>query len=192
MKKTEGIEMNLPNKLTLLRVAMIPFFVATFYIPWRYAFWLSAILFVAAFFTDLVDGYLARKYHIVTDFGKLMDPIADKILAMAAMVMMNWTGQLSPIVTIVVLSREFIVSGLRLVVAGRGTVVAASWLGKAKTMMQFIMLLVLILEPVFSSLLGGTAFSWISGLLIAVVVLLTLWSGWDYVRAMGKYVDPRR
>ena len=184
--------MNLPNKLTLLRVAMIPFFVATFYIPWAYAYWLSTVLFVAAFATDMLDGHIARQQNIVTDFGKLMDPIADKILTAAAMVMLNWTGQLSPIVTIIVLMREFIVSGLRLVAAGKGTVVAASWLGKAKTMMQFIMLLVLLISPALTSLLGLSTYKLISGILIAIVIILTIWSGWDYVWALRKHIDPRK
>lgn len=184
--------MNLPNRLTMLRILMIPFFVATFYIPWAYAFWLSAILFVAAFVTDLVDGQIARKKNMVTDFGKLMDPIADKILTMAAMVMLSWTGQLSPLVSIIVLTREFIVSGVRLVAAGGGTVVAAGWLGKAKTMMQFIMLLYIMLGPVFRYFMGASVFSAVKGVLIALVLILTLWSGWDYVWAQRKSIDPRK
>ncbi len=183
--------MNLPNKLTMLRMALIPFFVLAFYVPGRYAYWLAAILFVGAFVTDMLDGRIARSRHLVTDFGKLMDPIADKLLTAAALVMLSAKGSLSPVVTIIIISREFIVSGLRLVVADKGVVVPANWLGKAKTVLQFVMLLLLLLRPAVEAVLGGAA-AWIIGLFVLLATLLTVWSGYEYMRAYWPYIDFRK
>ena len=179
--------MNLPNKLTILRIFMIPVFVACFYLPdTLYVKWLIAdIVFILAYITDAVDGKIARKYNLVTDFGKFMDPIADKLLTAAAIIFMltfnmfdRYIGELFVFITI---AREFIVSGLRLVAASKGTVIAADKLGKLKTVMQFITIAVILID---GYLLKGDlqlVKHYIDNILIAVTLILTVWSMIDYL-----------
>lgn len=170
--------MNLPNKLTITRILLVPVFIACFYLPLalhtRYA--VAAAIFVLAYMTDILDGQLARKRDIVTDFGKLMDPIADKLLSSSAFIMLVAEGLMHPVAAIIIISREFIISGFRLVAAGRGNVIAASWLGKVKTISQCVAVVLLLLWPV----LGSPAFQ-LDQLLLWVSVLFTIWSGMDYI-----------
>ena len=140
--------MNLPNKLTMLRVIMVPFFMA-FAALCKYgtpqfsaAYGLIAgVLFAVASVTDFLDGYLARKYHLVTDFGKFMDPLADKCLTTAAIIYMVVDGVCSPIVLAVIMFREFAVAGVRMIAAESGTVIAANMWGKVKTVLQMVTVL---------------------------------------------------
>jgi CDP-diacylglycerol--glycerol-3-phosphate 3-phosphatidyltransferase len=179
--------MNLPNKLTILRIIMIPFFIAAFYLPESYAWVVTSLLFLVAYATDYVDGWLARKLDQITVFGKFMDPIADKLLTISALVMLLVQGSVSPIILILVIGREFIVSGIRLVVASGGTVIAASWLGKAKTMSQFIAIQLALLEPILQRLFG----EWVSvfiQILLWISTILTVWSGWDYVNQHKAFI----
>lgn len=137
--------MNLPNKLTMLRVIMVPFFMA-FAALCKYgtpqfsaAYGLIAgVLFAVASVTDFLDGYLARKYHLVTDFGKFMDPLADKCLTTAAIIYMVVDGVCSPVVLAVIMFREFAVAGVRMIAAESGTVIAANMWGKVKTVLQML------------------------------------------------------
>ena len=176
--------MNTPNKLTVLRILIVPFMVAAFYIPWEYAYILSAVLFIIAAITDHLDGRIARKKNLITVFGKFMDPIADKMLVVSAMVMLNATGQLSPIVTIITVSREFIVSGVRLVMADKGTVVAAGFWGKAKTMTQSIAIpLIMLKNPIFN-LIGVP----MDQILIWISTVLAVVSGYGYVKSGWSYI----
>lgn len=180
--------MNLANKLTILRVAIIPFFIATFYIPWKYWYIISTILFITSFITDMLDGKIARKRDQVTNFGKFMDPIADKILTVSAMIMLVSVDLYPPIAALIVVSREFFVSGLRMVVASEGTVIAASWLGKTKTISQFIAIcLVLLHNPIFGliNIPLDTIAIWVS-------TALTIWSGCDYLFKNRKSIDHRK
>lgn len=177
--------MNLPNKLTLLRIAMVPIFVACFYITSRYQQYIAAAVFIIAFITDMLDGYIARKYNLVTDFGKFMDPIADKLLMVSALILLTWTGKLSPVITIIIICREFIVSGIRLVIASDGKVIAASWLGKAKTITQFIAVVLLILNnPIFSLIRFP-----MDQVFVYISLAFTLWSGADYVLKNMKNIN---
>ena len=114
--------MNLPNKLTITRMVLTPVFVACFYIPVSWSMYLAGALFVIAYLTDMLDGQIARRMNIVTDFGKLMDPIADKILSAAAMIMLTAVGLLSPIATLITISREFVISGFRLIYANKNKI----------------------------------------------------------------------
>lgn len=167
--------MNLPNKLTILRMLAIPFFIACFYIPADWWGIPAFILFVLAYATDMYDGHYARKHNLVTDFGKLMDPMADKMLTASALIMLLFRDIISPIPVIVILLREFIISGCRLVWAGKGKVVSANWLGKAKTFSQFLALALLLLpKPAFFHGLG-TLLLWVS-------VVLAIWSLVTYLR----------
>ena len=185
--------MNLPNKLTLIRIAAIPFFIACFFVPETVLFSvfgadvllkyiIAAVVFILAYITDIMDGRIARKRGIVTDFGKLMDPIADKLLTASCMIMligrglMSFCDELMPLFTIIVLAREFLVSGIRLVAASKGKVIAAGKLGKMKTLLQSISLpVILIAGPVFKAI--GVPIDFI---LLAAAVVMTIWSGLDY------------
>ena len=141
--------MNLPNRLTLLRVIMIPFFVV--FLLWdggetalfRY---ISAAIFIVASLTDMLDGKIARKYNLVTNFGKFMDPLADKLLVCSALICLIQLGQLPAWIVIVIISREFIISGFRLIDSDNGVVIAASYWGKFKTTFQMIAVILLIFD----------------------------------------------
>lgn len=141
--------MNLPNKLTVLRVVMIPFFVAV--LLWdngssQTLRWVAAVIFIAASITDFLDGKIARKYNLVTNFGKFMDPLADKLLVCSALICLIQLGQLPAWMVIVIISREFIISGFRLVASDNGVVIAASYWGKFKTTFQMIAVILLIVK----------------------------------------------
>lgn len=140
-------QMNTPNKLTLLRVIMIPFFVVFMLAdPGSWSKWVSLAIFVAASMTDWLDGYLARRDHLVTNFGKFMDPLADKLLVCSAMICLVDLGRIPSWVVIVIIGREFIISGFRLIASDNGVVIAANYWGKAKTVCQMIMIIVLIAD----------------------------------------------
>ena len=136
--------MNLPNKLTLSRVIMVPFFVVFILLVPQYLFfkWIALAIFVIASLTDLLDGKIARKYNLVTNFGKFMDPLADKLLVCSALIAMSSLGVIPAWITIVIIAREFIISGFRLIAAEKGVVIAASMWGKWKTTFQMVMLCV--------------------------------------------------
>ena len=138
--------MNLPNKLTVLRVIMIPFFVVfmLFNITGAADKWIALVIFCVASLTDMLDGKIARKYNLVTNFGKFMDPLADKLLVCSALICMIELGQLPAWMVIIIISREFIISGFRLVAADNGVVIAASYWGKFKTTFQMIAVILLI------------------------------------------------
>lgn len=139
--------MNLPNKLTIFRVILIPFFLAALMLPMIPAGkWIAVGIFILASLTDLLDGKLARKYNMVTDFGKFMDPLADKLLVCSAMIALIGMNRIPSWVVIVIIAREFIISGFRLVASDQGTVIAASYWGKVKTTFQMLMVILLILN----------------------------------------------
>lgn len=169
--------MNLPNKLTIFRVILIPFFVVCLLInPEDTTLRLVAdLIFIVASLTDLLDGKIARKYNLVTNFGKFMDPLADKLLVCSAMICLLSVGQLPAWVVIIIIAREFIISGFRLIAANNGIVIAASMWGKCKTVSQMFMIIVLVANiqnPVMQML--GT-------ILIYVAAALTVISLVDYI-----------
>lgn len=165
--------MNLPNKLTLLRVIMIPFFVVVLMMEgganrtYRY---IAAAIFIIASLTDLLDGKIARKYNLVTNFGKFMDPLADKLLVCSALICMIELGQLPAWMVLIIISREFIISGFRLVASDNGVVIAASYWGKWKTTFQMISVVLLILNIEALNMLT-TATVWIA-LALTVISLV--------------------
>lgn len=138
--------MNLPNKLTLFRVILIPFFLFFLLSGYggAYSRWIALGIFVVASLTDLLDGKIARKYHLVTNFGKFMDPLADKLLVCSAMIAFIELGQMPSWIVIIIISREFAISGFRLVAADNDVVIAASWWGKIKTVSQMVMVILMI------------------------------------------------
>ena len=170
------MKMNLPNKLTILRTVMIPFFILFLYTDWFHGYdkIIAAVIFIAASLTDMLDGKIARKYNLVTNFGKFMDPLADKLLVCSAMICMIPLGKLQAWFVIVIIAREFIISGFRLVAADNDIVIAASYWGKFKTVSQMFMLILLIAD------LGG-AFNMIAQVLIWVSLVLTIVSLIDYI-----------
>ena len=169
--------MNLPNKLTLMRVILIPFFVFSLLSPYfsAYGNYIAVAIFVIASLTDLADGKIARKYNLVTNFGKFMDPLADKLLVCSALICLVATEQLAAWMVIVIISREFIISGFRLVASDNGVVIAASYWGKFKTTFQMLMIIVLILN------FPGRFFEILGVILIWVALILTVVSLCDYL-----------
>ena len=168
--------MNLPNKLTILRVIMIPFFVAALLYDgganqnMRYV---AAALFIIASLTDMLDGKIARKYNLVTNFGKFMDPLADKLLVCSALICMIELRELPAWMVIIIISREFIISGFRLVASDNGVVIAASYWGKFKTTFQMIGVVLLIFNiPALSTL---------TTIIVWIALALTVISLVDYI-----------
>lgn len=170
--------MNLPNKLTLLRVFLVPLFVFFYLTSWiedPLRISLALVTFVVASLTDTLDGYLARKNNEVTDFGKFMDPLADKLLVCSAFICFTESGAVPAWATVILIGREFVISGFRLVAAGKGVVIAAGFYGKLKTIIQMVTIISLLLP-----------FSWdflnlLQQILIYASVALTLISVADYI-----------
>lgn len=163
--------MNLPNKLTMLRILLIPVFMVVLYWDFPGATWVAVAIFIIASFTDLLDGKIARKYNLVTDFGKFADPLADKMLVTAALLWFVEIGQMPAWALLIVLVREFAVSGLRMVAADKGRVIAAGWSGKVKTASTMVCIVLMLIPPVARE---------ISSLCVAVIVLTTIYSGVEY------------
>ena len=166
--------MTTASKITLIRVAFIPFFMLLMYLSgglpglWM---WISLGVFIIASLTDYVDGHIARKYDQVSDFGKFLDPLADKLLVIAAMTMFCQWGMMPAWALMIVLTREFAVTGLRLVAVGKGKVIAAGWSGKIKTASTMIGLCVWMAFP---------GIDWLGWLITAVIVITTVYSGIEY------------
>jgi len=141
--------MNIANRLTVLRVVLIPIFLFTFWFPafGAYGRYAAAAVFVLASFTDMLDGMLARRLNLITNFGKFMDPLADKLLVSAALVALTEAGDVGPWFVIIIVSREFVVTGVRLIAAERGVVIAADKLAKLKTVAQIITVVFFLVGP---------------------------------------------
>ena len=174
--------MNLPNKLTILRVILIPFFVVfmLFDITGTADKWIALVIFCVASLTDMLDGTIARKYNLVTNFGKFMDPLADKLLVCTALICLTSMNRLNVIVVLVIIAREFIISGFRLVASDNGIVIAASYWGKFKTVSQMALIIVLIMDLGGVWNVVGTVLTWVA-LILTVVSLI------DYI-AKNKQV----
>lgn len=166
-------------------MCMIPFFVLFMKLPdFAAGRYLALAIFIAASLTDTLDGYIARKYHLVTDFGKFMDPLADKLLVITAMICLIDTGDLPSWIVMIIIAREFIISGFRLVAADNGVVIAASKWGKLKTVSHMLLIIVLLLNlPVFY-LLGK--------ILIVLALILTLVSLVDYILKNRRVLESRK
>ena len=167
--------MNLPNKLTILRICLIPLFVIFAKLDGLAMQIIAVVIYIAACVTDMLDGRIARSQHLVTNFGKFMDPIADKLLVNSVLIMLTAQGKVPPVVTILFIFREFAISGLRLVAASKGVVLAAGNLGKIKTTLQDIALPFLMVGHVWK------VFRIVGLILLYASLIMSLWSGWDYV-----------
>ncbi len=162
--------MNTANKLTMLRVIMIPVFLLALYLDFPFNNIIALVIFILASVTDFIDGYIARNFDQVTDFGKFMDPLADKLLVISAMLWFVKVGQMEAWVVLVVLAREFAVSGLRMVAAPKGIVIAAAWSGKIKTAATMVCICIM-LVPIPEIL---------NTLCVAVILITTVVSGIEY------------
>lgn len=174
--------MNMPNQLTVARLVATALFVIVLAteIPGR--FWWASSIFAVAAFTDFLDGWLARRLHLVTDFGKLIDPLADKVLMTAGFVCLIPIGLVPAWVAVVILTREFLVTGLRTLAAGKGIVLAAERLGKWKTVMQIVTILYLLVGSASGWDIGNVAQAWSLGghVLLGLATMLTVVSGLGY------------
>jgi len=162
---------NLPNRVTLVRIFLIPVFVAVVTLRIPYGDYIAAVIFILAASTDGLDGYIARKKKMVTNLGKLMDPLADKLLVSAALLVLVELQRLPAWVALIIIGREFAITGLRALAAADGNIIAARWLGKVKTVTQIVAIVALFIRDL-PLILGYTA--------MGVAVFFTIWSGWEY------------
>lgn len=199
MKKSK---LNLPNALSLLRVILVPFFMAAIiFMNGKFGIWgrvVPAIIFALTGLTDMLDGKIARKYNLVTDFGKFIDPLADKFMVFGALIAIltsySYIASLFVWVSAVVMLRELAITSLRLVVAGKsGIVIAASWWGKVKTATQIVALVVIILEPVvFGKLYNVYDNPIASYVAMAAILITTVGSGISYIKAYWPHLDTNK
>ena len=168
---------NLANRITLVRILLVPLFVVLLTTNIPYGEYLATFVFIIAASTDRLDGYFARKRNEITEFGKFMDPLADKLLITAALICLVEKGKISSIISIIIISREFIITGFRTIAVSKGVVLAASWWGKIKTISQIVAITVLILDN-FPFRYIGIPFDQIA---LYISVIITVISGVDYI-----------
>jgi CDP-diacylglycerol--glycerol-3-phosphate 3-phosphatidyltransferase len=179
---------NLPNSLTLFRLMCIPVVVICLYIPGRVASFLAALFFGLAFVTDFLDGYFARRYGDVTNLGKFLDPLADKILVSVTMIMLITLTRIPAWIVMLIIAREMAVTGLRGIAVVEGIVIQASALGKYKTLSQAVSTFFLCLHYEYF----GVNFHRVGMVLLWVALFLTLWSGWAYFQTFYRVFFPRK
>ncbi len=166
--------MNLPNRITIFRLFLIPVFVVFFFVG-EFGYLISGIIFILASFTDFLDGYLARKYNEITNFGSFLDPIADKVLVFSALILLAESGIIPSWSVILIIGRETLINGFRLIAIEKGMVISASYLGKFKTVSQMISLVLLLLSPAsYILLILGLIIYWLA-------VVATIISGIEYI-----------
>ncbi len=200
--------MNLPNKLTMLRIILVPF-VLIFMLPIpssapAFASWnafisgygqiLAIIVFVAASLTDMLDGAIARSQNLVTNLGKFLDPIADKMLVISVLIALVQLSRIHAVVAIIIIIREFMVTGIRLLASDHGVVIAANKLGKAKTVTQIIAISIMMLERLLIALLQpsyptiAANIHWIGDIAMFIAVVMTIVSGYEYIKKNYKFL----
>ena len=171
--------MNTANKLTMLRVLLIPIFLVVLYLQFPFHMYYALAVFILASVTDFVDGYIARHYNMITDFGKFMDPLADKMLVMAAMLWFVEMNRFPAWALLIVVVREFAVTGLRLIAVERGRVIAAAWSGKIKTASTMVCICLMLLFTV----------PWLDTLCTVVILVTTVYSGVEYFVKNRDVID---
>ena len=193
--------MNLPNKLTVLRMCMVPVFLFLLCVPLPISDTtlriITAVIFALTALTDMIDGKIARKYNLITDFGKFMDPLADKFLVIAAMlgiiVRFDYLRGVFVWAAAIVIFREFAVTSLRMVASsGAGLVIAAAWLGKVKTVTQMVCIVCVLLEPVILPFPIFRDYHILSYATTAIMTVMTLWSGLDYLKTYAPYISSKK
>lgn len=180
--------MNIANKITMLRIAMIPFFMVLMLIQFPYHMEAALGVFLLASLTDKLDGHLARKYNLITDFGKFMDPLADKLLVTGAFVILIQLGRIEAWIVFVILAREFAVSGLRSLAAAQNVVIAASNFGKIKTVIQIVAICILMLDNFPFNLINLP----VDMISVYLMLIVTIWSGLDYFGKNIKVLMPKK
>lgn len=184
--------MNLPNKITTARLILVPVFIACFYLERTEAKVLTMLIFVIASVTDFFDGYIARKQNLITNYGKVMDQIADKVLVCTALILMTESGRIPAIVTIIFIARDLLVGGIRVVAAKQGTVIAAGIAGKIKTAVQmFAMILFLLFNPKNPATFMPKPLVYTAHGLLWLSVLLALISAYEYVSSQKELFRDR-
>ncbi|MBE7026991.1 MAG: CDP-diacylglycerol--glycerol-3-phosphate 3-phosphatidyltransferase [Ruminococcaceae bacterium] len=183
--------MNTANKITLIRIAMIPvflFFFLTDIVP--FSSYIALLIFIVAAATDGIDGHIARKYNQITDFGKFIDPLADKILVVSALIGMVYFRQISPVGVIIIIAREFIVTGLRIVAISSGKVIAAAFSGKLKTVTQIVVVVyIMLFAPIWDNFAFLKIISYIGEW---AMVAITVYSGAEYMVKNKHLIDYRK
>lgn len=174
--------MNTANKLTMLRVILIPVYLILWHLDFAYHNIAALVVFLIASVTDFIDGYIARHYNQVTDFGKFMDPLADKVLVLTAMICFCAMGRFPAWALVIVMAREFAVSGLRLAAVDNGRVIAAGWSGKVKTFATMVCL----------SILHLPVWDWLIWVCVIVITVTTLYSGVEYFVKNKDAIDPNK
>ncbi len=194
--------MNLPNKLTILRICLVPIFMIVMIAPIPVISTndlvcriVASAIFIITSLTDMLDGKIARKYNLITNFGKFMDPLADKFMVFGALLSIIYRyDYLRPVfiwAAAIVMFRELAVTSIRLVVSGNeGIVVAASWLGKVKTVLQVVCICTVLLEPVLLPIKPFAEWHILSYVTIIAMLVMTLWSGIDYIKSYWKFISP--
>ena len=177
--------MNLPNKLTVVRMVLVPFFVASLLLSGSNESlkWVALVLFVVASLTDFLDGYIARKYNLITNFGKFMDPLADKILTISGMICLIELGRIPSWIVVIIVAREFIISGFRLIATEHGIVIAANYWGKWKTTFQMIMIILMIVNLPALAMVTQIVM-WIALALTIISLITYIQQNMDVVRTM--------
>ncbi|WP_102271391.1 CDP-diacylglycerol--glycerol-3-phosphate 3-phosphatidyltransferase [Cytobacillus massiliigabonensis] len=192
--------MNLPNKITISRIFLIPLFLIVMLVPFSWGelsllgatlpvtHLVGALIFIVASATDWVDGHFARKYNLVTNLGKFLDPLADKLLVSAALIVLVELGYAPSWIVIIIISREFAVTGLRLILAGGGEVVAANQLGKIKTWTQIVAISALLLHNIIFEMISIP----FDDIALWIALVFTIWSGWDYfAKNKGAFINSK-
>lgn len=195
--------MNLPNRLSIMRVIMVPIFMIAVVLPesvipdtWSRI--IGAAIFILTALTDMLDGMIARRCNMITDFGKFIDPLADKFMVFGAMLAILYKfDYIRPVflwVALIVIFRELAITSMRLIVSSSsGVVIAAAWLGKVKTVTQILCIITILLEPVLipetSALYNLHLFTWIT---MAAMTIMTIWSGIDYMKSYWQFIDPTK
>lgn len=170
--------MNLANKITLFRVLMVPVFVLVFYLESPGPTYFSAVIFIVASLTDTLDGYIARSRNLVTNFGKFVDPLADKVLTSAALILLVGSGKIPSWIVILIITREFAISGFRIIAASEGVTIAASPWGKMKTITQLIAIILLLLDNYPFNMTGIA----VDHIMLYLALVFTIVSGVDYIK----------
>ena len=170
--------MNLPNKLTLFRVILVPLFMIFLLYDVACFDWLALVTFVIASLTDLIDGKIARSRNLVTNFGKFADPLADKLLVSAALIGFCALGRLNPWFVFIIIAREFIITGLRIIAISSGKVIAAGMSGKIKTVLQMVALVTMLFDDIYTIKIYNVSLSYI---IMVLAVIMTVYSGFEYI-----------
>ncbi len=193
--------MNLPNKLTVLRMCMVPVFLFLLCVPLPISDTalriITAVIFILTSLTDMIDGKIARKYNLITDFGKFMDPLADKLLVISAMlgilVRFDYMRLVFVWAAAIVIFREFAVTSLRMIASGKsGLVIAAAWLGKVKTATQMACIVCVLLEPIILPFKPFAEWHILSYATTAIMTVMTVWSGLDYLKTYAPLISSKK